>query len=54
VDPCNFGCHSGEFCAAAVICNMINFDTGGRCQKRQDIMVAVMNEPKKKRVDKQG
>jgi hypothetical protein len=48
VDPFNFGCRSGEFCAAAVICNIINFDTGGRCQKRQAIMVAVMNEPKKK------
>jgi len=49
VDPCNFGCHSGEFCAGAVMCNIINFDTGARCQKTQDIMVAMMNEPKRKR-----
>ena len=48
MDPCNFGCHSGEFCAGAVICNIINFDTGARYQATQDIMVAVMNEPKRK------
>lgn len=48
MDPCNFGCHSGEFCAGALMCNTINFDTGARCQTTQDIMVAVMNEPKRK------
>ena len=49
MDPCDFGCHSGEFCAGAVMCNIINLDTGARCQTIQDIMVAVMNEPKRKR-----
>jgi len=49
VDSCIFGCHSGEFCAGAVMCNIINFDTGARCQTTQDIMVAMMNEPKRRR-----
>lgn len=48
MDPCNFGCHAGEFCAHAVMCNIINFDTGARCQTTQDIMVAMMNGPKRK------
>jgi hypothetical protein len=48
VDPCSFGCHSGEFFAGAVMCNISNFDTGARCQTTQDMMVAVMNEPKRK------
>lgn len=48
MDPCNFGYRSGEFCAGAVMCNIINFDTGAKCQTTRDIMVAVMNKPKKK------
>jgi hypothetical protein len=48
VDPCNFGFHSGEFCAGVVMCNIINFSTGARCQTTQDIMVAVMSKPKRR------
>jgi len=48
VDPYNFGCHSGEFCAGAVMCNIINFDTGARCQTTQDIKLEVRNKPKRK------
>jgi hypothetical protein len=47
VDPYNFGCHSGEFCAGAVMCNIINFDTGARCQTTQDINVEMRNKPKR-------
>lgn len=36
VGPWNFGCHSGEYCAHAVTCDIINFSTGARCQATQD------------------
>lgn len=49
MDSCNFGCHSGKFPAAALICNIVNFNTGARWQTAADLTVTLMNEPKRKR-----
>lgn len=49
MDVYNFGCHSGKFCAAAIICNTINFNAGARCQVTPDLSVTVMGETKRKR-----
>jgi hypothetical protein len=48
VDVYNFGCHSGKCCAAAVMCNSVNFNAGERCQVTPDFTVTVMGEPKRK------
>lgn len=49
VDSYNFGCHSGKSPAAAMICNIVNFNTGARWQTAADLTVTLMNEPKRKR-----
>lgn len=48
VDVYDFGCHSGKFCIAAIICNTINFNAGARCQVATDLSVTVVGETKRK------
>jgi hypothetical protein len=48
VDSCNFGCHFGKFFAAAMICNIADFNTGARWQTTADLPVTLMNESKRK------
>jgi hypothetical protein len=49
VDAYYFGCHSGKFSAAAIMCNTVNFNTGTRWQATSDLTVTLMGEPKRKR-----